>query len=334
MQNANKKSVFFIDQYTSCGLLILFILATANVAQAETATDDKAELRVNANDYLTPSSNANGGSGYGIDTTILSAPIDGSWRLYAGEYFAHEIEPAGEGTIGYSRATAGIAYQGDSVAADFAPTYNHHNSTERVGAVGDVTWNIDSAWAVGGGGQLFSRDTPLRAMNAGITSDSYDLNAAFHQDDARDVRVEFDIMNFSDNNFRTDVSATDTEHLFSNSYFSFDGLVNAIESNDSKNEDRLYFNPEQDFLGKIGGRITQPLYHSDGYVYDHSVTIMPGVYWQQNYGSSVAVEARYDQSLHVGNDLDLGFGVDVTRQAADGVEENSYTFLLNVAKRI
>ena len=314
--------------------LVLLFLMNVNFAYAQTATDDKAELRVNANDYMTPASNANGGSGFGIDTTIMSAPIDGSWRFYAGEYFAHEIEPAGEGSIGYSRATAGIAYQGDTVAADFAPTYNHHNSTERVGAVGDVTWSIDSNWSVGGGGQLFSRDTPLRAMNAGITADSYDVNAAFHQDTTRDVRAEFDIMNFSDNNFRTDVSATDTEHLFSNTSFSFDGLVNAAESNDSKNEDRLYFNPAQDFLGKIGGRITQPLYHGDGYAYDHSLTVMPGVYWQQNYGSSPAVEARYDQSLHVDNDLDLGFGVDYTRQAADGIEEDSYTFLLNLTKRI
>ena len=140
-------------------------------------------------------------------------------------------------------------------------------------------------------------------------------------------------MTFSDGNTRSSVSAGDTEHLYDGKHFTFDGLGTIVESQNSDDENRPYFNPAQDVLGMIGGRVGQPLYSSYGINYDHSLEVKPGVYWQRNYGSSPAVTATYTQHLNYRDDIDASGAVNFTREDSDGTPENDLAVSLNLSKK-
>jgi len=293
----------------------------------------RAEINISTIYDNDPSSSVRGGSSYGLETTAYSATIDNKWRLFAGELYSHELEPEGEGHINYSRSQAGIEYSHNSLIASVAPTYNSYNGNERAGVAGNTTWTINDNWAVGGGAELFSRDIPLRALNDGITANAYNAVVDWYQEGRRDVRLNGDVMTFSDNNLRTSVGVNDTEHLYASRHFTFDGLGSVVESNNSENEDRSYFNPRQDVLTNIGGRLGQPLYKGQGFAYDHSLEVKPGVYWQENYGTSGALSAGYTQHVNYRGDIDGSAGLIFTRQSADGVAENDLAVLLNLAKK-
>jgi biofilm PGA synthesis protein PgaA len=294
----------------------------------------QAVLSVKGNADVSPSSNPTGGSSYGVDTTLYSAPIDKSWRLFAGEYFAHEVEPTGEGSISFSRSMAGAEWHNDFVTAEAAPTFNHFNGTDRVGGTGDVSWSVNDYWLLSAGAQYFSRDIPLRALNAGITANSYDANAMWIPNTSRDLTLDGNIMTFSDGNFRTTESGMYTEHFFTSSRYSIDGLGDLTASQNSKNEDVLYYNPSKDVQAMGGARITQPLYHDHQFLYEHSFEFTPGLYWQQGYGSSPALNAVYKQKLKDLGHFDADASLNYSRQSYDGgPAENSVAILVDLTQR-
>jgi hypothetical protein len=88
---------------------------------SEAGSQQRAELTLSTIYNNDPSSNVNGGTSYGIDTTIYSATIQNNWRIFAGELYSHEAEPFGEGAIGYNRGTAGVEYRNDSITAINVP---------------------------------------------------------------------------------------------------------------------------------------------------------------------------------------------------------------------
>ncbi|MDR3448347.1 MAG: hypothetical protein P4M15_01115 [Alphaproteobacteria bacterium] len=304
-------------------------------APAADARDNRGELNISTiYDDDPSSSNVNGGTNYGMETVLYSPILHDHWRLFAGELFSHELEPYGEGHINYSRSSAGAEYTGDTYKASLSPTFNDYNGNERVGAAGNVLWGLSDSWEIGGGAQLFSRDTPLRALNAGITANAYDLNANWYREGARNVHIDGNMMAFSDNNVRSLLSVSDTEYMYRSSLFNFDGLGNLAESQNSKDENRPYFNPRQDVMAAVGGRVGQDLYRRYDVAYDHSLEVKSGMYWQKDYGGSPMLSATYAQHVNYKNNVDASLGVTYTRQDSDGYTENDIAFLLNLATKM
>jgi len=333
--NGTAPSSFAVASMTSPTAPSTSLVSTPSSTSSTPTTSplSGAELQVSANGNITPSSNVNGGTSYGLDTKIYSPTLDTNWRLFAGQYFAHEDEPDGEGSIGFTRSTAGVEYHNDTITTNLAPTLNLYKGTERVGAVGDATWNLNSQWSLGGDGQYFSRDIPLRALNAGITANSYDANVTWHNDDLYRLILNGNAMTFSDGNVRTGAGADYMQRLYTSDHLIIDGLANATESQNSENENRLYYNPNHDLLGLLGARVTQPLYRENNFIYQHSLEVTPGGYWQQNYGASPMVNAHYEQRINFNESLSTGLGVLFSRQSFDGVPENDVTLLFDLTKR-
>ena len=318
--------------WSLAGILSLAVNHPA-LADDAAAPENLAELQIRSNYSQTPSSNVEGGTNYGVDTMLYTPVIDSHWRLFAGEYYAHEDEPASEGVISLWRSTAGVEYHDTAVKLSLAPTFNYYNSNDRVGATGDAQWTINNQWAVGGNGQIFSVDTPLRALNAGVTSNSYNANATWHQGDARSLRVDATMVNFSDQNLRASGSALYSERLYTSTQFTLDGIANATESQDSLDEQRLYFNPKADFLGSAGLKATEVLYRDGNAVYLQSLQILPGDYWQKDYGQGLSLDARYELRAHLSDRFEAGVGADFCRQKADGTDETSVSLLFDLTKR-
>jgi biofilm PGA synthesis protein PgaA len=294
-----------------------------------------AELRVKVDYAFDPMSSmpVTGGEGYGIDTVLYSSPIDYNWRVYGGEYFAHQNEPNNEGSIGLSRTTVGAEYRGGPIIASLGPTISLYKGSQRYGVAGEVTGFINDNWTVAGSADSFSRYTPLRALNSGVRASFFNANAVWKQDESRSVRFGGMIMPFSDGNVRTGLSADYTEQLYVDPHFKFDGMVSAGESQNTADANRLYYNPGRDVIGLIGGRATHTLYQRYSTLYQHSLTVLPGFYWQERFGTDAAVRVRYEHRVRFNNRTEAGVGVNYLRQSYDGNPEDNVSLMFELVQR-
>jgi biofilm PGA synthesis protein PgaA len=297
-----------------------------------------AEIDVHAGYNFTPSesssaTNSPHGQGYDVGAELYSAPIDYNWRLFAGEDYAHERNPNAEGIIDYSRSNAGVEYRNADVTASIAPTFNAYNGHQRVGADGVAHYTFNDMWTAGIAAELFSAATPLRALNAGVTANQYDINTTWRQSESRSLSLDAYVMPFSDGNFRTVQDAEYIERLYTNAIFKLDAEVNLASSQNNKNENRLYYNPSLDFTALAALRGTQTLYRRYETLWEHSLLAMPGLYSQQHYGTSPAWTVRYEHRLHYNDVLNAGVGVNYTHQDYDGSAEDAVSLTMDVVER-
>jgi len=313
-----------------------------NLTVQRTARDwevhNMAEVDAHAGYYFPPSGGSSAGDlphGQGLDVgaELYSAPIDYNWRLFAGEDFAHEHEPNAEGIIDYSRTNAGVEYRKGDVTASIAPTFNAYDGKDRVGAFGDGKYTFNDQWSAGIAAELFSEMTPLRALNANVTADRYDINTMWRQSESRELTLDAYMMPFSDGNFRTVQDAEYIQRLYTDPVFKLDAEGNLASSQNNKDENRLYYNPSLDFTALAGLRGTQTLYHHYDTLYEHSLLAMPGLYAQQHYGTTPAWMVRYEQRIHYNETLNAGAGVNYTHQDYDGSAEDAVSLTVDVVER-
>lgn len=291
-----------------------------------------AEFDLYAGYYFQPttSHNVSGGQAFGIDAKIYSQPFRYNWRLFAGEYFSHQKEPNAEGSIGLSRSTAGVEYRNGDVTANLAPTYNSYHGTSRVGVSGDATYGINDHWTVAGSGELFSRETPLRALNQGVTANMVNAHALWKQDEALSVRFGGGVMPFSDSNFRSEEDADLIARLLTRPYWKLDGLVSLGLDQNSKDENRSYYNPKSDLIALIGARAIETLYQRYSTMWQHSLQITPGAYWQSHFGTDPVIRARYEHRVFFDQTFEAGLGLNFSRQDYDGIAENDYSLTFDL----
>jgi biofilm PGA synthesis protein PgaA len=301
-----------------------------------------AELRVTGEQAWRSATNVVGGSGIGIETQLYSPPVAYDWRLYADQFYGHEELPGNEGQILLNRWGAGVEYRHRDLTATFEGDYNTYRKQDPVvgsveqdkpGARATASWAIDDHWQIGGTGELFSRDTPLRALRSGVTADAGALDLTYRASESRSVRLASEVLTFSDGNVRTSASGTYTERLLAEPRFSIDGIGGLAGSENSADNNRLYFNPRQDALASFGAAINQTLYRRYEFIYDHRLVVTPGIYWEQGFGTAGVISVRYEQRLRVNDVFDAGLGVGFGRQPYDGQYENAISLLFNLTSR-
>jgi biofilm PGA synthesis protein PgaA len=301
-----------------------------------------AELRITGEQAWRSATNIQGGSGIGIETQLYSPPIAYDWRLFAGELYAHEEMPPGEGQLLLHRSSAGVEYRHLDLTASLAGDFNAYRKQdpvlgsvgqEKLGARATASWAIDDYWQVGGVGEVFSHDTPLRALRSGVTADSGALNLGYRVSESRAFLLNGEAMTFSDGNVRTSVAGTYTERLLAEPRFSIDGITGLAGSNNSADNNRRYFNPREDGLASFGVAINHTLYRRYEFIYDHRFVLTPGIYWEQGFGTAAVVNVRYEQRLRIDDVFDAGLGVGFGRQPYDGQNENTISVLFNLTSR-
>jgi biofilm PGA synthesis protein PgaA len=306
--------------------------ASVERANRDWQVHNMAEFDLTAGYAFRPdtSQNVTGGEMFGVEGKIYSPPIDDYWRIFAGEAFAQQKEPDNEGSVGFSRSTLGVEYRNGPLTANLAPTYNAFHSWERIGVAGDASYNINDNWAVAGGGELMSRDTPLRAMNHGITADEVAAHAVWQPDETQSVRFGGAIMPFSDSNLRTSEGVDYTRQMWIRPYWKIEGLASLGLDQNSEDENRSYFNPKSDLMALIGPRVTEVLYQRYSTLWQHSLSLLPGLYWQDHYGTDAAFRARYEHRMFFAETFEAGLGFNYARQSYDGNPENDFSLTLDV----
>lgn len=291
------------------------------------------ELNVRVGRGLHSTGSATGDRGINVDTQFYSKPVDYNWRIMAGHYYAHETEPNDEGKITYNRASIGAEYRGHGVTASLTPTYNTYKGNGRAGGRADASYSRNDNWSHGGSAEIFSRDTPLRALNSGVRANNVEVNTTYQKNESQQVTVGAGYMAFSDGNRRLNLSGMVSQRLYTSPTLKIDGVADSGFSSNSKDQNRLYYNPERDVMTHLGMSATHTIYRRYEFLWQHNLKLMPGYYWEKNYGSSPAFTAHYEHMLTLNDVMRISFGAHYVRQDYDGETENNLSLLGNLNYR-
>jgi len=289
-------------------------------------------------------SSVNGGNGIAVEAQLYSPPIAYNWRGFGGTYLAHEQLPEGEGNVTLRQSALGIAYSGPDLEASVAGTLSAYGPDTgetlrsdidegRGGLRAEATWSLDDYLQIGADAEIFSRDTPLRAIGNGITANALSLQGTYRQSELRAIRVGGQVMDFSDGNQRSILDTAYTQRLVTRPHVTLDGILGLAGSANSADSNRPYYNPGRDALATAAASIQQDLYRRYELIWDHHLVLTPGLYWQQGFGTAPVASVLYEQRLRIDDVFDAGVGLNLGRQSYDGEYENAIAVLFSLTQR-
>ena len=283
----------------------------------------RPELSVRFNTNLQSTRVPVAGNSFSIDTQLYSAPIDDTYRVYAG--YGYAIAKLPEGTIVNNHAALGLEYTGLDLGAS-AEVSNDSSPHAHAGGRASIAWAPDDDWRLSGTIQIFSTDTPLRALKHDISANSWTARAAYSPSDLQTYALSGELVTFSDGNTRTVLDANTTQRLYSQPHLTIDA---AAEIYASKNSSRNapYFNPPEDLSGSVTLSANQILYRRYSFAYSHRLSVTGGDYLESGFAGGFAGNIYYEQRLRMNDSWEGAIGVQLRRQPYDGRSENSFAIV-------
>ena len=267
-----------------------------------------------------------GGDSFSLDAQFFSAPINNAYRLYVNYGFATAKLP--EGNIVNHHAALGLEYTARDFGASAEVT---QDSAPRwlTGARVSLAWAPFDAWRISGFAQLYSSDTPLRALKHDITANSWGARLSYSPSDGQSYNLLTEMVTFSDHNARTVIDASSTQRLFTSPHLTLDAIPELYASWNTL-RDAPYYNPLDDFSGSLSVVANQILYRRYSFVYSHNLGVTAGEYWEHGFGGRFAASLSYEQRLKMNDFWEGSLGVRLRRQPYDGHGEDSVTLFAGI----
>jgi biofilm PGA synthesis protein PgaA len=284
---------------------------------------ERPELVVRWNGNLQSTRIPVAGNSFAIDTQLYSAPINDTYRLYAAYGFATAKLP--EGSITNNHVAFGVEYTGLDIGASVEIS-NDSSPRAHAGGRAAIAWAPDDAWRFSGGVQIFSADTPLRALKHDISANSWALRVAFIPSELQSYVVAAELVTFSDGNDRTILDANTIQRLLTLPHFTLDAIADLYASKNTL-RNAPYFNPPEDLSASLTLTANQILYRRYSHVYSHSLSLTGGDYLESGFAGGFAGSLYYEQRLRLNDSVEGTLGVRLRRQPYDGHSEDSVAIL-------
>jgi biofilm PGA synthesis protein PgaA len=252
-----------------------------------------------------------------FDGTLFSQPLDYNYRIFVSGRYAFADFP--EGDESSRRYGVGVEYRQPDLEAAAEMTYNVDGGHELGGRL-SLLYEIDDHWSIPFNLEIFSRDTPLRALKQDITADSADLGVVYRASDLRSVSLRSQVMDFSDGNFRRSLAGSLEQRLVTLPKYNLTGVVELYASANSRN-DTIYFNPDRDFSAALTLVNLQRLYRRYDRSFSHRLSLTIGNYWQKGYDDGYIAGFSYEHIWASAERFELAYGFSRFRRVYDGDPE-------------
>ena len=261
---------------------------------------------------------------------LTTPPIADNWRLFATADYANAHPP--EGFAERARVGAGVEWRIPDLTASIFPTQSW-GTLPRPGGVATVDWLVTDQVRLAFTGELYSWDTPLRALLFGITADEYAAKATYRWHESRSLSGSFAYMPFTDGNQRFTGGVNFKQRLINLPGFDLTGLAEGYaSSNDRPNAP--YYNPTRD-LALTGGLLAEHLLWRR---YDNSLmqalTVDAGLYSEYGFGDNWIGTVNYEHRWRFDPLTEFHYGIMLTRRIYDGSVENTLMFIVGLRQRI
>jgi biofilm PGA synthesis protein PgaA len=265
-----------------------------------------------------------------LEGRLTSPPIADNWRVFALGNYANANPP--EGFVERMRAGGGIDWRIPDLTTSvhFAPSWG---TLSRAGGGGSLDWVATDQLRVALAAELFSWETPLRALLKGTTADEVAVKATWRWHESRSLAVSGAYMPFTDGNRRFAGGLVYHEKVVNLPGFDVTALAEGYTSANSLTN-ASYYNPQRD-LSLSGGLLAE---HTLWRRYDHSLvqalTLDAGLYSEYGYNDNWIGTINYEHRWRFDPLTELHYGVVLTRRVYDGSVENGIALMIGLSQRI
>ncbi|HKL49235.1 MAG TPA: poly-beta-1,6 N-acetyl-D-glucosamine export porin PgaA, partial [Desulfuromonadales bacterium] len=175
--------------------------------------------------------------------TVMSRPIHDHFRTFFGYSRSKADFPEGEEVL--HRYRAGARYRARNITAEAEVNFNADGSSDPGLSVG-ATWEPNDHWAFPGKAEIYSPDTPLRAIKNGVHADGISMGIRWRSSERRSWRLSLQRLEFTDGNQRHSAYTVLRQRLLTRPGLFLDGGLEAYASDNSRHE-VAYFSPREDF---------------------------------------------------------------------------------------
>lgn len=282
-------------------------------------------------------SNSDGGGANAAGQAIVSEarlytpPIADNWRGFALGDYSNANPP--EGFVQRGRAGAGLEWRSPGLTATIYPTQSW-GTLAKAGGGATLDWWMTDHIELSASAELFSADTPLRALLYGISADEYAAKATYRWHESRSLSASFAYLPFTDGNQRLAAGLAYREKVVNLPRFDLTGRAEAYASSNTLGGTVPYYNPSQD-LSLIGGLLAEHLLWRR---YDTSLvqalSADAGLYAEQGYANNWIGTLNYEHRWRFDPLTELRYGVMLMRRVYDGSVENTLAVTLGLRQRI
>jgi biofilm PGA synthesis protein PgaA len=293
------------------------------------------ELRANTSWVLEveakPSDSTGGGANAAgraltMQTRLTSPPIADNWRLFAVNDYANANPP--EGFVERPRLSAGVEWRVPGLTATIYPSQSW-GTLEKAGGGATLDWWATDQIRLAFAGELYSWDTPLRALLHGITADSYTAKATYRWHESRSLSGTFSYLPFTDGNQRFAAGLTYREKLINVPHFDLTATGEVFASHNNRPA-APYFNPDRDLTVDAGLLAEHTIWrrYDDSWV--QALSVDAGLYAQAHFSPGVIATVNYEHRWRFDPFMEFRYGVQLKRRIYDGSVENTATLALGM----
>jgi biofilm PGA synthesis protein PgaA len=269
------------------------------------------------------------GNELNVNARLWSPPVDDHWRAFTFDDYAY-AHPE-EGFVERHHAGAGVELRLDDVTATAYGTYSA-GELEKPGGGFTVEWWPNDQVNLGVAGEIFSINTPLRALFTDTTANEIGGHLTYRWHESREITLSGSYLNFSDGNERENAGLDFAQRLVDIPHFDLTGRLGVFASTNSE-QDVAYYSPERD-LTATGGLLAE---HVLWRRYDESLvqafTLEGGAYAQEGFGAAWIGTVGYEHRWRFDPLTELRYGVVLGRFVFDGEPEQSVAFSFGLSQR-
>jgi len=290
-----------------------------------------AELRVSSGKDFSPDSPVNEAGDFRVDTALYSPPIGYNWRLFAGGGHAQGEYTEGNGSYDWLRA--GVEWRSRDWWAEAEISAHNYTGGNKMGARFAFAHDLSDYWRVGGSVERFSRFSSVRALRSGIYADRLQAYVNWRAHERREWNLSGEGMYFSDGNDRFTLDLNGVERLYSAPHWRVDWLMNVSYQQNSKDDNRPYFNPKNGLMVLPSLRGTQILYRRYEKSLEHYATLSAGSYSQKYYDTDSVWMVEYGQRYRYNDVFEVGGAINHISRPYDGTREGEWRLRLDLTSR-
>lgn len=314
----------------------LLALYPEDQAVRRLARDLDAKRRWELELKVQPSNSDGGGanaSGQALvsEGRFYSPPIADNWRIFALGDYSNANPP--EGFVQRARVGGGLEWRNLGLTATVYPTQSW-GTLPKAGGGATIDWWVTDQIELAASAELFSIDTPLRALLYGITADEYAAKAVYRWHESRSASASFAYLPFTDGNQRVTGGLTYKERLVNVPRFDLTGRGEVYASSNTLGGATPYFNPSRDLSLTAGFLAEHVLWRRYENNFVHALSADAGLYAEQGYASNWIGTLNYEHRWRFDPLTEFRYGVMLMRRVYDGSVENTLALILRLSQRI
>lgn len=265
-----------------------------------------------------------------LESALYSSPLWYRYRGFVGASWNKGRFPEGEGIV--HRYALGVDYRQRDFEGEAALTLANAADTNP-GLRLSGTWFADDHWAFPAELELLSRQTPTRALRAGIQADSLRVGARYRWSELREAGGHLQAMSFTDGNLGTSIGSYLRQRVQTRAQRWHDLQLGLYASSNTQS-DGPYYAPSEDGSLELTldnhWRIWRRYHRS----FIHRLALTAGGYWQNGHGVEPIGALLYEHIWSDAEHFELVYGAGLTRRVYDGDSENGSAYHLRLNWRL